>query len=163
MKIVVISDTHVPDSADGLPPQLYPYLKECDLIVHAGDIVEMSLIKELRKLKETRAVWGNMDSPEVKQSLPEKILFEVCGKTIGVIHGKGAPVGVLKVVKKAFDKIPDILIFGHSHSPMNEKIDQTLFFNPGSVNDRIFAPYRSFGVIEIEGDQIQSEIVRIKD
>ena len=163
MKIGVLSDTHIPVSAGKLPSQIKDFFKDCDLIIHAGDLVEKSVMDDLRKIAETKAVYGNMDSPELKKSLPEKIIFKAVGKSIGVIHGKGWGTGTVKSVKKVFKEKLDIVIFGHSHVPFNEVIDGTLFFNPGSATDRVFAPYRSFGMIRIEGDNIEGEIIRIND
>ncbi|MBU1888025.1 MAG: metallophosphoesterase family protein, partial [Candidatus Omnitrophica bacterium] len=56
---------------------------------------------------------------------------------------------------------PDIIIFGHSHVPMNEYIDGVLFFNPGSATDTVFAPYRSYGIIEIENGEVKAEIHKL--
>ena len=163
MKIGVIADTHIPVLAEKLPRKVYDYFKECDLIIHAGDMVEMSVVEELEKLAETKAVWGNMDSYEVKRRLPEKIVLDVAGKKIGVIHGRGPAFNVLKTVTGAFRKKPDIIIFGHSHIPFNEKKDGTLFFNPGSATDNVFPQNRSFGIIEIDGDAIRAEIIKIEN
>jgi putative phosphoesterase len=163
MKIGIIADTHIPVSAAKLPSKIYEYFKDCDLIIHAGDLVEMSVISDLEKIAETKAVYGNMDGPEVRERLPEKVLFETGGKKIGVYHGKGPASRVIQTVKEAFDEKPDIIIFGHSHSPYNEKIDGTLYFNPGSSTDKIFSPYRSFGIIEIDGDNISAEIIKLED
>ena len=163
MKIGVISDTHIPVSAQKLPQKVYDYFKDCDLIIHAGDAVEVSVIEELGKLAETKAVRGNMDSLELKQRLPEKLVLNVGGKTIGVVHGKGPAFKVQDVVSGLFGGRMDIIIFGHSHVPFNEKKDGTLFFNPGSATDKVFSRYRSFGVIEIKGDDIRAEIIKIDD
>ncbi|MFH1552101.1 MAG: metallophosphoesterase family protein [Candidatus Omnitrophota bacterium] len=163
MKLGVISDTHIPVSAKELPPEVYDYFKDCDMIIHAGDAVEISVIDELEKLAETKAVWGNMDSPEVRQRLPEKILLDAGGKTIGVVHGKGPALKVLQEVSKEFSKKPDIIIFGHTHTPLSEERNGTLFFNPGSATDRVFSPYRSFGIIEIDGNDIRAKIIKIED
>ncbi len=161
MRIGVLSDTHIPVAADKLPDKIIKEFKQCDLIVHAGDIVELFVIEELNKLAETKAVHGNMDSREVKQSLPEKIILNVAGKKIGIIHGNGPGFKVPKNAKKAFRKKLDIIIFGHSHIPYNEKLDSTLMFNPGSATDNVFGGSCSFGIIEIDGDNIQSKIIKV--
>ncbi|MEA3489314.1 MAG: metallophosphoesterase family protein [Candidatus Omnitrophota bacterium] len=163
MKIGVIADTHIPVSAARLPQKVYDYFKDCDLIIHAGDVVEMSVIEELSKLAETKAVQGNMDSPELKRRFPEKMVIDAGGKTIGVIHGRGPSFRVKRMVGASFSKKPDIIIFGHSHSPVNEKINGTLFFNPGTPTDRVFARYRSFGIIEVDGDDVRGEIIEVDD
>ncbi len=162
MKIVVLSDTHIPANTDRLPDKVYRYLKDCDMIVHAGDVTEMSFISELQKIAETKAVWGNMDSAEVKNTLPKKVVFKADGKTVGITHGSGPVSKVIDSVKQTFKgKKPDIIIFGHSHNPINETKDGVLFFNPGSSTDRMFAPYRSFGLIEIKGNNINAEIIKL--
>lgn len=163
MKIGVISDTHIPAAASGIPPRILASFKDCDLIIHAGDIVEKQVIRELEKIAETRVVRGNMDSTELKRILPEKIVFNVCGKSIGVTHGSGHPAKVVRTVARMFRKKPDIIIFGHTHTPFNETVNGTLFFNPGSATDSFFAPYRSFGIIRIEGDDVSAEIIRLDD
>ena len=160
MKIGVIADTHIPVSAKEIPGKVYEYFKECDLIIHAGDIVDMAVIKELSTLSEVKAVHGNMDSFEVKQRLPEKMILAAAGKKIGVVHGKGPSFNILRMVGKAFSRKPDVIIFGHSHIACNEEKNGTLFFNPGSPTDRVFAKYRSFGIIDIDDDEIHAEIIR---
>jgi putative phosphoesterase len=163
MKIGVIADTHIPITAKKLPDKVYEVFKSCDLIIHAGDVVEMSVIQELEKLAETKAVWGNMDGYEVRKELPEQLIVEAAGKKIGVVHGRGPAFRVRQMASKVFGKKVDIIIFAHSHSPLNEEKDGILYFNPGSPTDTVFAPYRSFGVIEINGDDIKAEIIKIED
>ena len=160
MKIGVISDTHIPVFAKKLPQKVYDCFKDCDLIIHVGDAIEMSVIEELSRIAETKAVCGNMDDPEMKECLPEKMLFSVAGKKIGVMHGRGPGVKVVQIAEKMFGNKADIVIFGHSHLPYNEKRNGVLFFNPGSATDWTNAPYCSFGIIEIDGDDIRAEIVK---
>lgn len=162
MKIGVISDIHIPAAANHLPVEIRNYFKDCDLIIHAGDAVEPSVISELEEIAETKAVKGNMDNYELKRKLPEILVLEVGNKKVGVIHGFGAVDSIIDKVRQAFKQKMDIIIFGHSHVPFNREIDGTLFFNPGSPTDKIFAPYRSIGIIEINGG-IKSQIIRVDD
>jgi len=163
MKIGVVSDTHIPFAASSLPTEVIDRLKGCDLIIHAGDIVEMSVLDQLGKIAETRAVRGNMDNLEVKKKLPETILLDVEGKKIGVVHGHGPGFKALESAREAFKTAPDIIIFGHSHDPVNKVVGGTLFFNPGSPTDTVFTKYRSFGIIEIRGGEVKAEIIRLDD
>ena len=160
MKIGVISDTHIPERAQDIPPEICSAFKDVDLILHAGDLVTMEAIKSLEKISPVKAVYGNMDSPKIRKVLKEKEIIEVNNFKIGVIHGRGAPSGLVKFAREAFKDKMDIIVFGHSHTPLNEKIDNTLFFNPGSATDTVFAPYRSYGIIEID-DEIKAKIVRL--
>lgn len=160
MKIGVISDTHVPEKAPDIPREIYSIFKDMDLILHAGDLVSWDVIKSLEKICPVKAVYGNMDTAESRKVLKDKELIKVNKFKIGLIHGKGGPSELISFAKSAFKEKMDVIIFGHSHTPVNEKIDNTLFFNPGSSTDTIFTPYRSCGILEIN-DDIKAKIVRL--
>jgi putative phosphoesterase len=162
MRIGVISDTHIPERAQNIPQKILDDFKTVDMIIHAGDLVGLKVLKQLRSAcKDVRAVWGNMDSDEVRKSLPQKEIIKIGKYKIAVIHGYGNPVYLLDNLKEEFksDKV-DLVIFGHSHRPFNEKIDAVWYFNPGSATDDIFAPYKSYGIIEIN-DDILTKIIKI--
>ena len=109
------------------------------------------------------AVYGNMDSEKIKTTLPEKEIISICGKKIGITHGCGSPSGLIDLLTKLFknDNL-DVIIFGHSHSPINEKRGNILFFNPGSPTDKMFAPYNSYGILEIN-DEVKGTIIKLKN
>jgi len=161
MRIGVISDTHIPDAIDELPQKIYEDFKKVDLIIHAGDIVSLDTLNKLKKIKMVEAVYGNMDYPEVRKVLNQKEIINVGRFKIGIFHGRGAPSGLVELLKREFknDKV-DCIIFGHSHNPVNMVSDGVLFFNPGSVTDKVFAPYNSYGILEI-GDKIIGEIIKL--
>lgn len=161
MKVVVLSDTHIPYAAEDLPKPIYKELESADAVIHAGDFVEGALLEKLNKITKTYAVRGNMDSAQIRQSLKEKLIIELGGFRIGLIHGIGSPASLLDFVRNAFEgEKVDAVVFGHSHYPVNEKKEGILFFNPGSSTDKVFASYRSFGILEI-GDDIKGRIVRL--
>ena len=90
MKIAVISDTHIPDRAGEIPPKVLEEFKKVDMIIHAGDLVDISVLNDLRRVcKNVSAVWGNMDPEEIKQTLPEKEILQIANFRIGLIHGHG--------------------------------------------------------------------------
>ncbi|MBI5144682.1 MAG: metallophosphoesterase [Candidatus Omnitrophica bacterium] len=162
MKIGVISDTHIPTAAKELPQEILLALKGVDLIIHAGDLVELSVLEQLKALSvNVKAVYGNMDSAQVKKVLPEKEVFKTGNFKIGLMHGYGHPNNLMDLIPQAFknDSV-DLIIFGHSHQALNERKDNMLYFNPGSPTDKIFAPYNSYGIIEIN-DKIEARIIRI--
>ncbi len=158
MKIGIVSDTH----SRALPKEMLIELAKMDLIIHAGDFCSLKDYQAFTKLKETKAVWGNMDEPELRKALPRKEIFEYAGVTIGLFHGEGAPQKLMDVLQKEFenDKV-DVIIFGHSHQPLNQKINGVLYFNPGSPNDTIFSPYCSFGVLDINKGEVNAKIVKL--
>ena len=133
-----------------------------DLIIHAGDFCTIADLKIFKKLKKTYAVFGNMDGLELRQVLPERDIFEVEGKRIGLYHGHGAPDRVLDFVKAEFKhEGVDIVIFGHSHHAINKTIDNVLYFNPGSPTDVVRAPYCSYGILEIKNGNVISQIIKV--
>lgn len=162
MKIVVLSDTHIPQAAEELPHKIYDELKSADLLLHAGDITSLIFLKNLQKLaKGIKAVYGNMDCPSLRKILPKKEVIKVNGFTIGLIHGWGSPSGLVDLVEKEFqEKKPDIIIFGHSHQPLCLNKNGILFFNPGSPTDKVFSEANSYGIIYIN-DSIDAKIVRL--
>ena len=162
MKIGVISDTHIPISTSEFPEKALEAFRDCKLVLHAGDIIELEALEELRKITKIEAVYGNMDSPEVRDVLERKKVLNVGGKKICLMHGYGDPKTLVEVMKNEFSSTkPDIIVFGHSHKPMNEYIDGILFFNPGSATDTVFAPYKSYGIIEIDKNEVKATIHKL--
>lgn len=165
MKIGVISDTHYPISCSALPDVIFDEFRYADIVLHCGDLVSLDLLKIMKKKlpkAEIKAVSGNMDSPEVKNTLPDKYILEAGKFRIGLTHGYGAADNMPAALKKIFSgQILDAILFGHTHTPFNKVIDNTLYFNPGSLCDKVFAEYNSYGILQI-GDTIQGRIVRLE-
>ena len=159
MKIGVISDTHIPANAEEIPRKILEDFKGVELILHAGDLVELYVLDTLKEIAEVKVVFGNMDTPRVRKALPQKEIIEIKNFKIGLVHGWGAPDQLREVVRKEFRDV-DVIVYGHSHSPLNESIEDVLFFNPGSPTDKVFAPYNSYGILEID-DTIRGEIIRL--
>ena len=158
-RIGVLSDTHIPKAAQDLPEKVYRELRNVDMIFHAGDFVEISVLKKLQDIAPTHAVCGNMDPQEVRAALPQKDTITVLGFKIGLIHGYGPSGRITEAVRSEFNRV-DAIVFGHSHSALSKEIKKILFFNPGSPTDRIFAAYNSFGILEL-GDRITGRIIRL--
>ena len=162
MKIGVIADTHIPDRAKEIPQQILEAFKEVDMVIHAGDFVDSSVLDKLKAVcKNVRAVWGNMDSYEIRKELPEKEIIEIGNYKVGIIHGYGQPNKLIDLVTEIFKKDNvNLIIFGHSHSALNKKRGNVVYFNPGSPTDKIFALHNSYGIIEIN-DKIETKIIKI--
>ena len=150
VRIGVISDTHARHFAQ-LPQELVRILGKVDLIVHAGDIITMDVIRGLQTLAPVHGVCGNMDLPEIRVSFPEKQVLELEGKRIGIVHGSGGPAGLESRVLQLFPGA-DAVIFGHSHIGANDSINGVLLFNPGRADE-------SYGLLEV-GETISGKIVR---
>lgn len=163
MKIVVLSDTHIPDRAKSLPEAVLKEIKTADMVIHAGDMAEPSVLQQLQSLcPNVKAVAGNMDPHSLKKQLKEKEIIKAGKYTIGLAHGFGPSQQLIELMLQTFlnDKV-DIIIFGHSHQTMNEKKGDILFFNPGSPTDTVFAAYNSYGVIELSDSGITAKIIKI--
>ncbi|MGB2842358.1 MAG: metallophosphoesterase family protein [Halobacteriota archaeon] len=161
MEVVVLSDTHAKDLAD-LPERILEDLRKAELIIHAGDYTSKNLLDQLRELGDLKGVHGNMDCDEIKRGLPDKDIFEISGFKIGVTHPSegGSPVGLKSRAESKLGEDLDLIIYGHSHKPVNEKESNTIYFNPGSATGAFPARYKTYGILRIE-DEIEVEIVKI--
>jgi len=178
MRIGVISDTHLVSGSIGfrkLAAQVVSksrrgfdhlneiaaeHFKKVDKIIHAGDLVDWEVVELLEDFAPVEAVSGNMDGSDIRNRLPVKKVLDIEGHRIGVIHGWGSPTGMVNRIRKEFEDVCAI-VFGHTHSAMNEVIDGVLFFNPGSAIDKRFAPYRSIGILDIEPDTVKGKIIKL--
>ncbi len=159
MRLLVISDTH----SQSLPKALQDEIPRVDVILHVGDFCDVEVLNSLKKEKEVKAVFGNMDGLELRQILPRQAIFKCEDVTIGLVHGEGAPEKLEERVEAMFkDKKVDAIVFGHSHVAMNKVLNGILFFNPGSPTDTIRSPYLSYGILEVKGKNIKAQIVKIK-
>jgi len=157
-RIVVISDTHA-RSIDVMPRGLLAELAAADLVVHCGDYVSIALLRELRQLARSFiGVCGNMDPKEIRDELPDKTVFEVEGRRIGVIHPLwgGPPWGIREDISREFEGV-DVILFGHTHDICHETIGSVVFLNPGQAYPSFRTP-ASAGILAIEGEGITVEL-----
>lgn len=127
----LLSDTH--SHLDG---DMRAFLAPVDQIWHAGDIGNERLLAELRSLKPTVAVYGNIDNTEIRQQVPEVQVFMVEQVKVVMMHiggypGKYAP----KALKLLQTEKPQIFVSGHSHilKVMYDKQLQCMHLNPGAA------------------------------
>lgn len=164
MRILVISDTHIPIVANKLPPAVIEEAKKSNFCIHAGDFIAANVFDELSKITKTYGVLGNMDDCDLKNKLPEKQIIELGSIRLGLIHGRGSPATLMDYINMEFKQeinTLNMVIFGHTHHPLDKEIDGKIYFNPGSCTDRVFAPYPSYGVLEIDGQNIKRRIVKL--
>ncbi|WP_236788989.1 metallophosphoesterase family protein [Amycolatopsis sp. GM8] len=137
MRLVILADTHVPKRARALPEQVWRAVDEADLVIHAGDWVEATLLDELEERSaRLLGVYGNNDGPDLRARLPEIARAELDGVRLAVVHETGAAKGREQRCAAAFPDT-DVLVFGHSHIPWDTVADNGLrLLNPGSPTDR---------------------------
>lgn len=164
MLIGVIADTHIPDREKQLPSAVLDLFSRVSLVLHAGDFTTEETWAAIKNQTQLRAVRGNMDQPELKQKLPPKEVFSIEGVKIGLIHGTGSPLGIVQRVRAAFaGEGVNLVVYGHTHQPQKEWVEGVLFLNPGSPTDKVFAPFNSFAIVELqEGQIIKAEIIPLK-
>ena len=137
VSVVFISDTHVPARARDLPDQLWDRIEACDVVVHAGDWVDVALLDELeRRAARLVGVHGNNDHGALRQRLPEVARVDLEGVRFAVVHETGAAQGREARCAARFPDV-DVLVFGHSHIPWDTTTATGLrLLNPGSPTDR---------------------------
>ena len=155
---VVIADTHIPRRASGLPESLLPHLEQAELILHAGDLMDPSLLDDLIAYAPVLAVRGNLDPPEAK--LPEMIRFEFGGVGIAMIHDSGRKRGRRNRMRRRFPEAR-VVVFGHSHIPWLEDEGGLLLLNPGSPTDRRRQPEHTFALLRVEEGKVRAEVLAL--
>ena len=157
-RIVVIADTHG-KNLDVLPSEIYDEVVAADIVVHCGDYDRLSMVNQLRQVSNRFiGAYGNIDAIDVRAELPEKTVFEVEGKRIGVIHPHwgGPPFGIEEAIAREFEAV-DMILFGHTHDIFYQTIDGVIFLNPGQAY-RSFREPASVGIVNVGPDGIDVEI-----
>jgi uncharacterized protein len=155
---VVIADTHLPLRASALQEGLIPHLEWADLILHAGDLMDPTLLDELAAYAPVRAVRGNLDPPEAR--LPETVEFEFGGVRIAMIHDSGPKKGRRNRMRWRFPGAR-VVVFGHSHIPWLEDEEGFLMLNPGSPTDRRRQPEHTFALLWAENAEVRAEVLAL--
>jgi len=154
--IGLISDTHVPKRAMCVPKRVFEVFENVDFIIHAGDLVELSVVEELEQLAPVLAVHGNMDALEVSSAFPVLNSLKVFDWKIGVMHD---PANIVEVAKKNGFKV---FVYGHTHSPRIKWEEDILCINPGSPTDPAsFLNKPSVGLLKVTKKSVTPEIVNL--
>lgn len=173
MRIGLLSDTHIPEAMPELWPQVFTELKNVDVILHAGDIYDYSVLDQLEKVARVYAALGNGDEgsggreeqrkdPRVKKSW----LLNLNNFIIGLTHYVPMPeippnLTVKKWKQKIFPNVNlDVLIYGDTHVEQIDHIDGTLCINPGSptLPHNLNTQFGTIGLLDLNHDQPKAEI-----
>jgi uncharacterized protein len=158
-RIAVISDTHLPRGGRALPALCLHQLVAADVILHAGDLIEFSVLDELTRIgPPVHCVRGNVDSAELQARLPLTRVVTVEDARIAMVHDGGPAHGRLDRLRRRFPDV-DAVVFGHSHLPLHEERDGFAIFNPGSPTERRRAPRHSMGIATVDGGQLAFELL----
>jgi hypothetical protein len=161
VRIAVISDTHLPRGDRELPQRCVELIRSADLLLHAGDVATLDVLLELEAIgPPVRAVHGNVDSDELRRTLPAERVVEAGGARIAMLHDAGPSQRRLRRLRLRFPDV-DAVVFGHSHIPLHEADGDFQIFNPGSPTDRRRQPHHTMGMATVERGRIAFEIVRL--
>jgi putative phosphoesterase len=152
VRLLLLSDTHLPKRARELPAPLLAGLPLADVVIHAGDWVDTATLDLLEaRSRRVIGVYGNNDGPELRDRLPEIARAELGGLRFGVVHETGS---ARRREPHCAERFPDldVLVFGHSHIPWNTTAPTGLrLLNPGSPTDRRRQPYGTYMTATVTG------------
>ncbi|HEY7143635.1 MAG TPA: metallophosphoesterase family protein [Streptosporangiaceae bacterium] len=162
MRVAVLSDTHAPRRWRSCPPRVAAQLRGADLILHAGDACTAAVLDELAAYAPVRAVLGNNDGPDVAAwGAPPELELDLDGLPAAMLHDSGPAKGRLPRLRRRFPAA-GLVVFGHSHIPLDQADDAVRIFNPGSPTDRRRQPHGTIGLLRIEAGQlIQARIIAV--
>ncbi len=162
VRVVALADTHAPRRWTSCPPAVAEQLRRADVILHAGDVCTAAVLDELSAYAPVLAVIGNNDGPDVAAwGAAPTLQAELDGLRVAMIHDSGPAPGRPRRLRRRF---PDagLVVFGHSHMPLDLAEAGIRIFNPGSPTDRRRQPRGTVGVLRIEaGRLVSAELVPV--
>jgi uncharacterized protein len=162
MKVAVLSDTHAPSHWKACPPEVARRLAGVDLVLHAGDVCQATVLEELAGFAPVRAVFGNNDTPDVAAwGAPETLRLDLDGLAVAMVHDAGPAPGRPRRMRDRFPGA-ELVVFGHSHIPLDLAGDGVRIFNPGSPTDKRRQPTGTMGLLTVEqGRLLEARIVPV--
>ena len=161
MRLAIISDTHLPRGTRALPAACVEELERADAILHAGDLMEVSVLAMLEQIgPPVHAVRGNVDSAQLQARLPLTRTVDAAGARIAMIHDAGPAAGRLDRMRRRFPDA-DAVVFGHSHIPLHEERAGFQIFNPGSPTERRRSPQHTMGIATAHHGRITFELLTL--
>jgi len=156
-----VSDTHIPDFAKVLPPGLLPALRRADVILHAGDVTASEVLDELAGYAPVHAAMGNGDGPDVQAwgALPV-VELDIGGASVAMLHDTGPREGRERRMRKRFPQA-DLVVFGHSHIPIDAEHEGLRLLNPGSPTWKRRQRAPTYATADIEDGLILTRIVSL--
>ncbi|HEX4659346.1 MAG TPA: metallophosphoesterase family protein [Streptosporangiaceae bacterium] len=154
MRVVALADTHAPRRWKSCPPLVAGQLRRADVILHAGDVCTAAVLEELSDYAPVLAVLGNNDGPDVARwGAPETLQTDLDGLRVAMLHDSGPAPGRLRRLRRRFPGA-GLVVFGHSHIPLDEAGEGIRIVNPGSPTDRRRQPHGTVAVLRIESGQL---------
>ena len=132
------------------------------MILHARDAGDPAILRELEAIAPVTAVRGNADPLELIERLPDHVRIDAGSRRVLLMHGHHGKTA-LTAARAAAGSDVDLIVFGHSHKPLIERQGTTILFNPGSPSERRWNPHFGVGLIHVDDDEIEPELVLFDD
>jgi uncharacterized protein len=160
IEVLLMADTHVPKRARDLPSQVWDAVAAAEVVIHAGDWVDVGLLDELEaRSRRLVGVYGNNDHGALRRRLPEVARVELEGVRFGVVHETGSAQGRERRCEERFPDL-DVLVFGHSHIPWDTRAPSGLrLLNPGSPTDRRRQPACTYATLTVQAGEVRDVTV----
>lgn len=161
MRTLVLSDTHAPRRWKALPDALVTPLNDADLVLHLGDVCTPDVLDTLASFAPVEVVLGNNDGPDVAAwgATPTRELT-LGGVRVAMIHDAGPAAGRDRRMRRRFPDA-DLVIFGHSHIPLDDASGAVRLLNPGSPTDKRRQPHGTFAWLDVDAGQFRTRIVEL--
>ena len=158
----MLADTHAPRRWLRCPPAVARYLPGADLILHAGDVCTAAVLDELSGYAPVRVVRGNNDGADVADwGAPDTLELDLAGLPAAMVHDSGSAAGRSARLRRQFPGA-QLVVFGHSHIPLDQTDAGIRIFNPGSPTDRRRQPRGTIGLLHIDdGLLVEAHIIPV--
>jgi uncharacterized protein len=111
------------------------------------------VLEELAALAPVEGVRGNMDEPALQGALPERLVVQVEGVRIGLVHIPGPSAGREERLVSWFPGC-DAIVYGHTHVPQLDRHRGVWIVNPGSPTERRRAPGHSMALLHVDDERL---------
>jgi uncharacterized protein len=176
LRVGLVSDTHIPEARSELWTEVFDAFRDVDVILHGGDLHELSVVHALAEVAPVYAARGNGDdgsggrpvTPE-DPSLRDSWLIEMDGLRVGLTHDLPVPefppnMTVKRWCERRFDTVElDVIVYGHTHVESIDVIGSTLCVNPGSPTypRNLNTQLGTLGLLEIDGRVARASIFQL--
>jgi putative phosphoesterase len=160
VRLLLLADTHVPRRARDLPAQVWDEVEQADVVVHAGDWVDVAVLDGLEaRSRRLLACYGNNDGPALRARLPEVALATLEGVRFAVVHESGGAAGRERRADLRHPDV-DVLVFGHSHIPWDATSPGGMrLLNPGSPTDRRRQPHCTYMTLDVSAGRLSDVVL----
>ena len=171
MRIGLLADTHIPEAAEKLPAEIMEAFQGVDLILHAGDIYSLSVLDDLEHIAPVLAARGDDDYGDAltDKRVKEKHNLKLDGRNLWLVHDRQLSFNTIYASwftnnqsEQEGSSNPDIIVCGHEHRPIVERVYDILYVSPGSPT---FQDYHrglgTVGILDFNSGKIDVRILKL--